>query len=362
MKEICINNKNKNYKVYVDNDITKIFLAFNEHKLKNTDKFYIITDDKVYSLYEEKLRLLMKDYNYKIFVFNQGEENKTYKTVEKIYNFLIDNNADRNSVLVAFGGGIVGDIVGFAAATFMRGIRYINVPTTLISQVDSAIGGKVAYNINGIKNVIGCFYDPVFVFISVNFLKTLNKMQFISGLGEVIKYALIKSPELLKYLKENIKAIMELENDKLMYIVKECLKIKASVVEKDYKDLGYRNILNFGHTIGHAIESDSKYLIPHGIAVALGSLVSIKISEMKLNLNSNIYKEIEELYKKISIETFYKVDNLNSFLYSIKHDKKMEDNNIKFTLLEDIGACKIKVDVNEDEIIKALEESIGRSY
>ena len=264
--------------------------------------------------------------------------------------------------MIAFGGGIVGDIVGFAAATFMRGIRYINVPTTLISQVDSAIGGKVAYNINGIKNVIGCFYDPIFVFISVNFLKTLNKMQFISGLGEVIKYGLIKSPELLKYLKENIKAVMELENDKLMYIVKECLKIKASVVEEDYKDLGYRNILNFGHTIGHAIETDSSYLIPHGIAVALGSLVSIKLSEMKLNLNPNIYIEIEDIYKKITIETFYKVDNLNSFLYSIKHDKKMENNNIKFTLLENVGACKIKVDVSEEEIIKALKESIGRSY
>lgn len=362
MKEICINNRNKNYKVYIDNDISKISLAFNEHKLKSTDKFYIITDDKVYSLYEKKLKLLMKDYNYKIFVFNQGEENKTYKTVEEIYDFLIENNADRNSILIAFGGGIVGDIVGFVAATFMRGVKYINVPTTLISQVDSAIGGKVAYNIKGIKNAIGCFYDPIFVFVSVNFLKTLNKMQFISGLGEVIKYGLIESSELLKYIKENIKAIMELENDKLLYIVKECLKIKASVVEKDYEDLGYRNILNFGHTIGHAIESDSNYLIPHGIAVALGSLTSIKISEMKLKLNANIYKEIENLYKKINIETFYKVDNLELFLYSIKHDKKMEDNNIKFTLLEDVGACKIKIDVSEEEIIEALKESIGRSY
>ncbi len=350
MKEICINSRNKNYKVYIDNDISKIFLAFNEHKLKSTDKFYIITDDKVYSLYEKKLKLLMKNYNYKIFVFNQGEENKTYKTVEEIYNFLIENNADRNSILIAFGGGIVGDTVGFVAATFMRGIKYINVPTTLISQVDSAIGGKVAYNIKGIKNAIGCFYDPIFVFVSVNFLKTLNKMQFISGLGEVIKYGLIESSELLKYIKENIKAIMELENDKLLYIVKECLKIKASVVEKDYEDLGYRNILNFGHTIGHAIESDSNYL------------TSIKISEMKLKLNTNIYKEIENLYKKINIETFYKVDNLDLFLYSIKHDKKMEGNNIKFTLLEDVGACKIKIDVSEEEIIEALKESIGRSY
>lgn len=359
MKEISIKN---DYKVYIDNDINKIFLSLNENKIKNSEKVFIITDDKVYSIYEDKINIFTEKLNCQIFIMSQGEKNKNYKTVESIYNFLLKNNADRNSILVAFGGGLVGDIVGFVAATYMRGIRYISVPTTLISQVDSSVGGKVAYNMKNIKNCIGCFYDPSFVFISVNYLSTLDQLQFLSGLGEVIKYGLIKSPDLIKYIRENLKSIMEFESDKLTHIVKECIKIKASVVEEDYTDLGYRNILNFGHTIGHAIEIDSKYKIPHGIAISLGSLCAIKLSEKKLGLDSKLYSEIENLYKKIGIPVSYKVDNIKRFLYSINHDKKMENNKIKFTLLEGIGMPKMKIDVKEDEIIWALGESIGRSF
>lgn len=362
MKEITVKSNIRPYKVYLDNDLNKLYLALSENKIKNTDKFIIITDSKVYSIYKKNIRFFMKKFNYDIFVMGEGEKNKSYETINRIYNFLIENNCDRNTVLFALGGGIVGDITGYVAATYMRGIKYVSIPTTLLSQVDSSVGGKVAYNLNNVKNVIGTFYDPVFVFVSVNFLKTLEKKEFVNGLCEVIKYGVIKKQEILKYITDNLKGILELENDKLLHIVKECIKIKSEVVESDYNDLGYRNILNFGHTVGHGIEIDSKHRISHGIAVALGMLVAMKISEDKLNLSEKFYEELEVLYKKIDIPTTYKVDNRKGFLYSINHDKKMENNKIKFTLLEDINKCSTKIEVNEEEILKAIDKSIGRNF
>ncbi|MGL4730997.1 MAG: 3-dehydroquinate synthase [Clostridium sp.] len=362
MKEVTVNSSKRSYKVYMDNDLKKLYLAFKENKIKQGDKFIIVTDSKVYSIYERKIKDIMKNFHYNIFVMEEGEENKSYNTIEEIYSFLIENECDRNTVMIAFGGGIVGDITGYVAATYMRGLRYISIPTTLLSQVDSSVGGKVAYNFKNIKNVIGTFYDPVFVFISVGMLRTLDNKEFISGLCEVIKYGIINNENILNYIKLNIKGILELENDKLIHIVRECIKIKSDVVATDYKDTGYRNILNFGHTVAHGIEIDSKHRINHGLAVALGMLVAIKISESKLNLNHNIYDRLENLYKKIGIPTEYKVDNIDGFLYSINHDKKMENDKIRFTLLEDINKCIIKVDVDESEILDAINKSIGRSF
>lgn len=361
MKEISVNSNNKVYKVYMDNDINKIFLAFEENKVRKNGKIFIITDDNVYSIYEEKIKKLVKNLNYNIFIMQHGEENKSYNTISKIYEFLLQNECDRKDLLVAFGGGIVGDITGYVAATYMRGLKYVSVPTTLISQVDSSVGGKVAYNFNNVKNLIGTFYDPSFVFISVSFLKTLSKREFINGMGEVMKYCIIKDANLFKYIKTNMKAILELENDKLIYIVKECIKIKADVVERDYNDLGYRNILNFGHTIGHAIEIDSNYEVSHGEAVSLGTLAAIKLSEMKFFIDSNIYKEIKKMYSKLGMKINYDIVDKDKFLKTIKHDKKIENNKIKFTLLEDIENCQTKVDITEDEIEKAISESIGRN-
>lgn len=359
MKEIALQDSSMNYKIYIDNTIDKFHEILDKNRIRNTDRLYIITDDILYDIYKKSIESLKKKYDCYIHVFKAGEKSKNFNTILEIYDFLIMNEANRNSILIAFGGGIVGDLAGFAAATYMRGIRFINLPTTLISQVDSCIGGKNGFNYKGVKNIIGSFYDPEFVYVSVNFLKSLSKEHFINGLAEVIKYGLISDEELLMFLKKNSKQIMEKENDKLLHIIKECLRIKSDVIKQDYRDTDRRNILNFGHTIGHGIEICSDYKIFHGEAVALGMLSALKLSEKKLMLSKDVFNEIKELYKMMGLPISYKVDNYSTFLYAINHDKKNTEG-IRFVLLEDIGKCKIKVPVTENEIILAIKESIDR--
>lgn len=358
MTEISVFNKSDSYKVYLEEDMKKVFnIVEKNYKHK---KIYIITDDVVEEIWKEFIEEMKEYLRCEIYAIPNGEENKNINIVQGIYDFLIANDCDRNSILISVGGGVVGDLVGFTASTYMRGIKYINIPTTLISQVDSCIGGKVGYNYNGVKNLIGNFYNPDFVFISPRFLDTLNKEQYISGLGEVVKYALIRDEKLFDYLCENYNNILKLDKQCLFHIIERCLFIKNDVVESDFKDLGLRNMLNFGHTIGHGIEIDSAYTTLHGNAVALGMLAAIKLSEKKLNLSKDIYLKVQDLYDKLGLPTEYKVDNSELFLYSIKHDKKNINDTINCVLLEELGKCRIKVEVKDEEIIEAINHSIYR--
>lgn len=357
MKELYVRGINDQYRVYIDTSTDKLASVLTENRIKTTDSLFIITDNNVYRIYEKRINELLKNYKMKIFSISSGEENKNITSVESIYNFLIENNANRESIIIALGGGVVGDIAGFAAATYMRGIRFINIPTTLISQVDSSIGGKTGYNFKNVKNIVGCFYSPIFVYVSIGFLKTLDNEEIINGLGEVIKYGIIKNGNLLDFVYKNSKQILELENDKLVYIVRECLKIKSEVIKNDLYDSGTRNILNFGHTVGHAIEICSSYEIPHGYAVVLGILVALKISEKKLGLSSEVYKKMYNLCKILNLPTQYNIDNYQMFMYAIKHDKK-NDSNIRFILIDDIENPIMKISISEKEIIDAVRESI----
>ena len=358
MKEIKIEGNN-GYKVYIDANLDKFSKALEDYKIKANSEMFLITDDRVYSIYKDKIEKLKGIYNIKELYFKNGEENKNFETIKEIYSFLVENNAKRNSIIIALGGGVVGDLVGFVASTYMRGVRYINIPTTLLSQIDSCVGGKVGYNYNGIKNIIGSFYNPEFVFIATNFLKTLDSERFRDGLGEVVKYGLILDEEIINFMEENYKGILEKESDKLLYISRNCLKLKKQIIKLDYKDLGLRNILNFGHTIGHAVEMTSKNKITHGEAVALGMLVEIKLSEYIYGLDKGLYSRVEKLYKKLGLPTKYKVDNYNLFMYAINHDKKNK-NNIRFVLLKNVEKPEVKIEVNEKHILKAIEDSISR--
>jgi len=359
MNEIRVESSGSLYDVYIENSMDNLWNAFVKNKIKNTDKIFIITDSKVYTLYLSLIKSMELKYNCKVYFFHEGEEHKNFNTVQGIYNFLIENNANRESILVAIGGGVVGDIVGYVAATYMRGIRYIGIPTTLISQVDSCIGGKVGYNYKELKNIIGSFYNPMFVYINIGFLRTLDDNDYLSGLGEVIKYGLIRENSLISLIEQNYQLVLDRESTILLFIIRECLGCKSEVIAEDFKDLGMRNVLNFGHTAAHGLEVSSNYKLPHGIAVALGMLVAIRISEEKLNLSTEIYSRIEEIYKKLGFITKYKIDNFDLFLYAINRDKK-NDNAIRFVLLETFGKCRIKVEVNNKEIINALKNSICR--
>ena len=359
MKIITVKSDNENYIVYVDKNLDMLFKAIHDNGINADDKIFLITDSKVYSLYKDFIKQIKQEYNCKIYSFSEGEESKNEHTIEGIYTFLIENDANRKSILIAFGGGVVGDIVGFVSSTFMRGIKYINIPTTLIAQVDSCIGGKVGYNYKKIKNLIGTFYNPIFVFINVSFIRTLDELQFRSGLGEVLKYGISLDDKLFKFLCNNCLEILNRKEEQLMFLVLNCLEIKTLIVGKDFHDNNLRNKLNFGHTVGHVLETLSEYKIPHGIAVALGMLVSIRLSEKKLGLDKNIYMDVENIYCKLGIPISYKVDNYSLFLYAINRDKK-NDETMRFVLLEELGKSKVKLQVNDMDVFEAIKKSIYR--
>lgn len=357
MKMIAIKDDHGSCNVYVDGTLDKLHQVFDEHKITTAKKMFLVTDENVNRIHARKIDSMNEMHPFKKFVISPGEENKNYSTIESIYKFLMENDCDRNSIIVALGGGVTGDLAAFAASTYMRGIKFINIPTTLLSQVDSCIGGKTGYNFGNVKNAIGTFYNPEFVFICTNFLKTLSAADFRSGLGEVVKYGLTGSGNLLKYMEENYKGILEMESDKLQHLIRECIRMKGEVITQDFMDVGLRNVLNFGHTVGHAIEMDSRYAVSHGEAIALGILVALELSEKKLNLPENVYNEMIRLYKKIGLPTHYEIRNLNVVLHALRHDKKNNDS-LRFVLLEDIEKCKLKVEIKESEVLEALKNSI----
>lgn len=360
MKELIIKNSSEySYRVYIDSTFDKFHNLLEENRMHGKDKLFFITDDSVYNIYKEYLMNIKEKYKCNIYYFVHGEENKNINTIGNVYTFLAQNHADKNSVIIALGGGAVSDIAGFAASTYMRGIRYINIPTTLISQIDTCIGGKNGYNYNGIRNIIGSFYNPSFVYVCVNFLKTLDNKQFINGIGEAVKYGAIKSKALLEYISNNCRQILERENDKLLYIVKECLSIKANIVKENYDDFDMMNILNFGHTISHGIEISSGYKVQHGEAVALGILVTLKLSEYKLHMPYSNYTKMRNIYFKMGLPVKYKVDNMETFMYAINRDRKNNES-INMVLMEDFEKCRIRVPVSSNEVIRAMKESIDK--
>ena len=289
------------------------------------EKVAIITDEKVNSLYGDCLYELLQNKNVINVVIKSGEKSKNAKNYIGIINTLAESGFTREDTVIALGGGVVGDLAGFVASTYMRGITLIAMPTTLLSAVDSSVGGKTAIDLKSGKNLCGTFYQPKAVYINTEFLKTLPKKEVQNGLGEVIKYAFLSHT----VSEQDIKKI----NEKLIY---KCLKIKCDIVEKDEKESGKRALLNLGHTFGHAIENLSGYKIPHGTCVAKGLVFSIEISKRLFGLSSDKISEIYKLLKcsKHNLICKYTVDALVS---QITSDKKRTGGKIKFITLKDIG-------------------------
>ena len=359
MKELIVNDQIRPYRIYINVNMDKFINTLNENKIKKNEKMFIITDENVYKLHKKHFDNLKEHYKVFIHILEPGQDRKNIHSVIKIYSFLHENDCNKNSVILAYGGKSVGDIAGFASSTYMYGIRFINMPTTFLSQVDSCIGGKTGINFNETKNLIGSYYNPIFVFISTGFLKTLSRQSFTDGFGEVIKYGVIIDASLLKFLSENSTPILEMENDKLLHIVHESLRLKSQIIEKASKDIGSLNALDFGHTVAHVIESSSNNIVTRGNAVALGILFTIKLSEQVMNIEPEIYFRIEKLIAKLGLHVRYKIENYDEFLSAIKRDKKML-NGINFVLLKQINQCKVKITINDKQIIDALKNSISR--
>ncbi|SEF68531.1 3-dehydroquinate synthase [Caloramator fervidus] len=354
MKEIKVNSK-KSYSVFITNDVNLLRGLIDTYKLHS---LFILTDENVYNLYGKFLDKLFPNI-LGLKVIKPGEKNKNINTIMDIYDSLIEKNADKKTTLVAFGGGVVGDIAGFIASTYMRGIKLIHVPTTLMAQCDSSIGGKNGFDYKGYKNIIGSFYQPEFVFSNINFLKTLDDRQYLNGLAEIIKYAIVCDINLLNYINQNKKALSERESDKLFHIVYQCSKIKAKIIEEDEFDLNKRQILNFGHTVGHAIESYFNFEILHGEAVAIGMITEAYMAMKLKYIDEKHFNKIVELISYFNLPTKIKVDDIE-LLFSIMHkDKKKTGEKLKFVLPYDLGHAIITTDLKENFIFDALKYCLG---
>lgn len=354
MKKIRIRTSTEafnSYDIVVGINIAK--LANYIFKKYSDRKIFIITDNNVKNLYGNKLTDGLKSFgaNVRLISFKAGEQSKTRQMKELLEDRLISSGANRSSLIIALGGGVVGDLAGFIAATFFRGIEYIQVPTTLIAQVDSSVGGKVGINHPSGKNLIGAFYPPKEVLIDTSVLKTLSFSDYLNGLAEVIKYSAVLDAELFEILENKSRLLKKLKLDVITEIVFRCCELKAKVISKDEREKSYRRILNFGHTIGHAIELLSNYKIRHGYAVARGMAVEADFSVRLGLLSKKDSDRLKTLLNKFGFETdLPKNYTMEDYLKAIQIDKKSNDFGVNFTLIKKIGSAKINVLLDENEL------------
>jgi len=323
------------------------------------DKLVIVTDPTVKSLYGNILEQSLTSQGFKVTILQvaEGEEQKSLETAGRLYHELSNFYAERTTPILALGGGIIGDLTGFVAATYLRGVPLIQIPTTLLAQVDSSIGGKVAVNHGQLKNKIGAFYQPMLVISDISTLSTLTIREVGDGLAEVIKYAVIGDKELFLFLERNLDQIKALDQRLLEEIVFKSSKIKAEIVEKDERDLGLRNILNYGHTIGHAIESVSDFKVEHGGAVAIGMLAAGRISNKLGMLDRNELVRLKGVIERADLPTEIPNLEVEKIIQAIKHDKKILRGKMRFILPKSIGNAFIT-----DEVSLSLIEQVLVSW
>ncbi len=318
----------------------------------------IITDSRVDEFYGQEVFSLLDGKCLKVakFVFPSGEENKNLDTVRDAYKFLIEEHFDRKDLLIALGGGVVGDTTGFVAATYLRGIDFVQVPTTLLAQADSSIGGKTGVDFDGYKNMVGAFKMPKLVYMNHSVLATLEDRQFFSGFAEIMKHGLIKDANLYEWLIENMYEICERDLDVLQEMLVRSCTVKKLVVEKDPTEQGDRALLNFGHTIGHAVEKAKNFELYHGECVALGAVAAAYISWKRELLSMEEYYEIRDMFVPFYLPISVDGIDPQEILRLTRSDKKMESGKIKFVLLKKIGKAVIDRTVTDEEILAAIEE------
>lgn len=318
----------------------------------------IVTDSNVAPLHAGELEkaLLGACQEVKTFVFPAGEESKTLETVQSLYEFLIENRFGRRDMLLALGGGVVGDLTGFAAATFLRGIDFVQIPTTVLAQVDSSIGGKTGVDFSKYKNMVGAFYMPKLVYMNTAVLQTLPERQFYAGMGEVIKSALIKDGSFYEWLINSLYEIYDKDEETLRKMIYNCCNIKRMVVEKDPTEQGERALLNFGHTIGHAIEKAMDFKLLHGECVSLGMVAAAFIAYKREMLTFDEYYEIRDMMVPFHLPITIEDIDPQEILRLTKNDKKMESGKIKFILLKKIGKAVIDKTVTDEELLAGIGE------
>lgn len=360
MANFSLNLKAKEqvYNIYIEDYTLDGFKSKILEQIKGK-KALIVISEKVNKLYGNRIFPLDESGKFLLYkyVLPDGEKHKNFKNYQKILNYALKNGLTRKDCIIAIGGGVVGDLAGFVAATYMRGIDLIQVPTTLLACVDSSVGGKTAIDTDFGKNLVGAFYQPKAVIIDINFLKTLDDKQFKTGLGEVVKYAFIEKScacveyqNLINYLSENFEKLMQRDIKVLKHIVEICVSLKISVVEKDEKESDLRRILNFGHTLGHAIEKFTKYKkYTHGEAIVQGMIYAFELA-YKIGLIDVNYKfAAKDLISKFEFRTV-KMPKIKKLVELMKLDKKATSESIVFVLPKDYGQVQIK-EFTPDELL-----------
>ena len=343
------------YKIVIDNNFP-FKLKNNFTKIKGYSKIIVITDKTINNIFDNEIYKLCNELKSEKTILPSGEKTKSFKYLEYLMNKILSKKVDRNALLICIGGGVIGDLVGLAASLTLRGIDFIQIPTTLLSQVDSSVGGKTAINSEYGKNLIGTFYQPKIVIISLYFLRKLPEREIMSGYAEILKYALIKNRVFFSWLKNNGKKILKINSNACAEAIRESCKIKSYVVSKDEKEKNLREILNFGHTFGHALESITGFSskLNHGESIFLGMYIAIKFSIFLGFCKKSILHEYTNHLDKLNIS--YKINDYNIsaspnlFLKHLKFDKKVKEKKIRFILISDIGKVKV-YKLNEEKIL-----------
>lgn len=315
----------------------------------------IVTDTNVAPLYAEQIASLF-DPEPLVYAIPAGEENKNLDQIRSLLRFLIENHFDRSSYLVALGGGVVGDMTGFAASIFLRGIDFIQIPTTLLSQADSSIGGKTGVDFDGFKNMVGAFKMPGLVYANVDFLKSLDGRQFASGFAEIMKSALIRDADFYVWLIDHMVEIRDRETEVLSEMLYRSNEIKKDVVEKDPYEKKERMLLNFGHTIGHAIEKYENFQMAHGECVALGCVAASYISYRRNYLSWEEYYEIRDMFVPFGLPISLESIDAEKVLSLTKSDKKAIGGTVRYVLLHAIGDAYVDSSVTDEEVLAAIRE------
>jgi len=318
----------------------------------------IITNEVVAPLYLNEISDLFSNRNVIEYILPDGEQEKKLKTVHKIIDRLMEAGFGRDSTLIALGGGVVGDITGFTASIFMRGINFIQIPTTLLAQVDASVGGKTAVNHKSGKNLIGSFYQPQCVICDSIFLATLEATEISAGLAEIIKYGLIFDSEFFQWLQKNMQQILSNDRAAVDYVIQRSCAIKAEIVAQDEKEQSVRALLNFGHTFGHAIEKLTGYgNWTHGDAVAVGMVLAARLSENMSLITPEDVQNIEEILTAANLPISLPNIDPAELLAAMQSDKKVKDRNIQLVLLKDIGEAFLTADYSQEDLANILRDS-----
>ena len=359
-KLITVNyNQKPCYNIVIENDFSK--LAENVTKLEISGrKLAVITDSNVGPLYADKVAQCLKETGNNIFVytFEAGEKNKNLNTVQDVYEFLIKNKFDRKDMLVALGGGVVGDLTGFAAATYLRGIDFIQVPTSLLAQVDSSIGGKTGVDFRAYKNMVGAFHQPRLVYMNTSTLSSLNTRLFNSGFGEILKHGLIKDASYFQWLKDNIEKIAALDSGYLEEMIYRSCEIKRKGVDNDPTEKGERAQLELGKRGGRGMDRQMSVELYHGECVVLGMIAALNICVERGTITKEEYDDIYNTFKAYNFPMTVDKTTIDEVIAASKNDKKMDGNKVKFILLKKVGEAYIDMTVDDDTMRRSLKNVV----